>query len=38
MRERAELIDAELQIESRLTPPNRGTLVQLILPAPVPEA
>ncbi len=34
MRERAELIDAELQIESRPTPPNRGTLVQLILPVP----
>jgi len=34
MRERAELIDAEFQIESRTTPPNRGTLVQLILPAP----
>lgn len=38
MRERAELIDAEFQIESRLTPPNRGTLVQLILPVPEPEA
>jgi len=34
MRERAELIDAELQIESRPAPPNRGTLVQLILPVP----
>ena len=33
MRERAELIDAEFQIESRTTPPNRGTLIQLILPS-----
>jgi len=35
MRERAELIDAELQIESRTTPPNRGTSIQLIVPLPV---
>ncbi len=34
MRERAALIDAELQIESRMTSPNRGTSVQLILPLP----
>lgn len=34
MRERAALIDAELQIESRTTPPNRGTSIQLILPLP----
>ncbi len=34
MRERAALIDAELQIESRTEPPNRGTVVQLILPLP----
>lgn len=34
MRERADLIDAELLIESRPTPPNRGTSVQLILPLP----
>lgn len=34
MRERAALIDAEFQIESRIDPPNRGTVVQLILPAP----
>ena len=34
MRERAVLIDAELQIESVTEPPNRGTLVQLILSIP----
>jgi len=34
MRERAALIDAELQIESVTEPPNRGTLVQLILSIP----
>ncbi|MCB0153749.1 MAG: hypothetical protein KDF65_03055, partial [Anaerolineae bacterium] len=32
MRERAELIEAELRLESRLEPPNRGTTVQVILP------
>jgi signal transduction histidine kinase len=34
MRERAELIEAELQIESRTEAPNRGTTVRLILPLP----
>jgi signal transduction histidine kinase len=34
MRERAELIGAELKIDSRLAPPNRGTMIQLILPLP----
>ena len=34
MRERAVLIDADFQIESRTTPPNRGTAIQLILPLP----
>ena len=32
MRERARLIEAELRLESRSEPPNRGTIVQLILP------
>ena len=34
MRERAVLIDAKLQIESLTDPPNRGTVVRLILPPP----
>ncbi len=34
MRERAELIEAEFRIESRVDSPNRGTTVQLILPFP----
>jgi signal transduction histidine kinase len=34
MRERAALIEAELQIESRCEPPNRGTTVRLSLPLP----
>ncbi len=32
MRERAALIEADLQINSNTTPPNRGTAIQLILP------
>jgi signal transduction histidine kinase len=32
MRERAALIEAELQIESRPKAPNRGTVIRLILP------
>jgi signal transduction histidine kinase len=35
MRERAELIEAELQIESRTEAPNRGTTIRLFLPLPV---
>jgi signal transduction histidine kinase len=38
MRERAQLIEAELHIQSRLEPPNRGTTIQLILPLPVAGA
>lgn len=34
MRERAQLIEAELHIQSRQDAPNRGTTVQLILPSP----
>lgn len=34
MRERAELIEAELHIQSRPEAPNRGTTIQLILPLP----
>jgi two-component system sensor histidine kinase DegS len=34
MRERAELIAAELKIESQTEPPNRGTSIQLVLPLP----
>jgi signal transduction histidine kinase len=34
MRERAELIEAELHIQSRTEMPNRGTTIQLILPLP----
>jgi signal transduction histidine kinase len=34
MRERAALIEAELHIKSRTEMPNRGTLVQLVLPLP----
>jgi signal transduction histidine kinase len=34
MRERAALIGAELQIESRTKMPNRGTTIQLTLPLP----
>ena len=37
MRERAELIEAQLQIDSRVEPPNRGTTVRLTLPLPVSE-
>lgn len=32
MQERAQLIDAELQIESKTESPNRGTMVQLVMP------
>lgn len=34
MRERAQLIEAELHIQSRKEAPNRGTTIQLILPPP----
>lgn len=34
MRERAALIEAELQIESHIKLPNRGTTIQLALPLP----
>ncbi|MBN1994128.1 MAG: GAF domain-containing sensor histidine kinase [Anaerolineae bacterium] len=34
MRERAELIEAELSIESRTEAPNRGTIIRLVLPLP----
>ncbi len=34
MKERAELIEAQYQLESRTDSPNRGTLIQLILPLP----
>ena len=34
MKERAELIEAQYQLESRTESPNRGTLIQLILPLP----
>jgi signal transduction histidine kinase len=34
MRERAKLIEAELRLESHTEPPNRGTIVQLILSLP----
>lgn len=34
MRERAKLIEAELRLESRTEVPNRGTIIQLILPLP----
>lgn len=34
MQERAELIEAELQIESSTEPPNRGTTIRLVLPMP----
>jgi signal transduction histidine kinase len=34
MRERAQLIEAELHIQSRQDAPNRGTTIQLILPPP----
>lgn len=34
MRERAQLIEAELHIQSRSEAPNRGTTIQLILPPP----
>ena len=38
MRERAELIDAELRIESHIEQPNRGSMVQIILPLSLAEA
>jgi signal transduction histidine kinase len=38
MRERAELIEAELQIESRPESPNRGTTIRLILPLPADDS
>jgi signal transduction histidine kinase len=38
MRERAELIDAELRIESRTEQPNRGSMVQIILPLSLADA
>jgi signal transduction histidine kinase len=38
MRERAALMGAELKIDSRTTPPQRGTTVQLILPLPTEES
>lgn len=34
MRERAHLIEADLQIHSRTQPPHRGTLIQLKVPRP----
>ncbi len=34
MRERAQLIEAELHLQSRLEAPNRGTTIQLTLPPP----
>jgi signal transduction histidine kinase len=34
MRERAQLVEAELHIQSRQDTPNRGTTIQLILPPP----
>jgi signal transduction histidine kinase len=34
MRERADLIEADLRIESRVDSPNRGTTIQLRLPLP----
>jgi signal transduction histidine kinase len=34
MRERAQLIEAELHVQSRQETPNRGTTIQLILPPP----
>ena len=34
MRERAQLIEAELHLQSRLESPNRGTTIQLTLPPP----
>lgn len=34
MRERAQLVEAELHIQSRQDAPNRGTSIQLILPPP----
>jgi signal transduction histidine kinase len=34
MRERAELIEAQLHIESRTEAPNRGTTVRLVVPLP----
>jgi signal transduction histidine kinase len=34
MRQRAALIEAELEIESRSEPPNRGTSIQVALPWP----
>lgn len=34
MRERAHLIEADLQIHSRTQPPQRGTLIQLRVPLP----
>jgi signal transduction histidine kinase len=37
MRERAALIEAELHIESSTEMPNRGTLIQLVLPFPPEE-
>lgn len=38
MRERAELIDAELRIESHIEQPNRGSMVQIILPLSLADA
>jgi signal transduction histidine kinase len=37
MRERTDLIEAELQLDSRTEPPNRGTMVQLIVALPTIE-
>jgi signal transduction histidine kinase len=34
MRERAHLIEADIQIQSRTEPPNRGTTIQLGIPLP----
>ncbi len=34
MRERTELIEADLKIHSRTTAPNRGTVIQVTLPLP----
>jgi signal transduction histidine kinase len=34
MRERAQLIEAELHLQSRTEPPNRGTIIQLTLAPP----
>lgn len=38
MRERTDLIEAELRLDSRTEPPNRGTMVQLIVKLPAVEA